>query len=256
MHVTRNYIYNRPLVRWKIIKTGNAAPSNLLHLQGARFAVEELNARSGVFGTPLELLEFDNASTEIGSQRAAEQAIASGVSAIIGASWGSHSLAMAPVLQAAPIPMISPLSTHPELTGVGEYIFRVCFTDEFQGSVMAKFAFHDLHARNATDFTPHIEQILALEPDVLFVPGYESDSAYIIMPACAPLAIIVPRIGIKIIRRPPIRRSSKATSTLFSRDQTAPEFSFMIHDPAYFREQIRQCIKHERRRLRAVRLDE
>jgi hypothetical protein len=46
------------------------------------------------------------------------------------------------------------------------------------------------------------------------------------------------------------------TITLFSRDQTAPEFSFLIHNPAYFREEIRQCIKHERRRLRAVRLEE
>lgn len=56
---------------------------------------------------------------------------------------------MAPVLQAARIPMISPFSTNPKVTLVGDCIFRVCFLDPFQGIVAAKFAFQDLNARAA-----------------------------------------------------------------------------------------------------------
>ena len=66
---------------------------------------------------------------------------------MIGASWSSHSLAMAPVLQAARIPMISPFSTNPQVTLVGNYIFRICYTDPFQGRILANFAFQDLKAK-------------------------------------------------------------------------------------------------------------
>ena len=202
--------------------TGNAAPSNVLHLQGVRIAVAELNAQGGVLGKKIELIEIDNASTEIGSKLAAKQAIKQQFVAVIGASWSSHSLAMAPLLQKAHIPMISPVSTNPRLTHIGEYIFRVCFTDAFQGSVMAQFAIQDLHAKSAavltntgnqyslqlsqvfieqfqqrdgeilleadylqeaTDFTSQLAQIISLQPDVVFVPGYERDSAYIIKQA-------------------------------------------------------------------------
>ena len=167
----------------------------------------------------IQLLEFDNASTALGSKLAAQKAVKAGVKAVFGASWSSNSLAMAPVLQAAKIPMISPYSTNPDVTLVGDYIFRVCFIDSFQGKVMANFAFQDLKAITAAvltnassrysttlskiftqsfkelggkvlfeemylqdtdDFHTYLNKIKLLQPDILFVPGHNINSARII----------------------------------------------------------------------------
>jgi branched-chain amino acid transport system substrate-binding protein len=116
-------------------------------------AVWELNERGGLLGHPIEVLEYDNRSSALGAKQAAEEAIKAGVIAVIGANRSSHSLGMAPVLQAAGIPMISPISTNPEVTKVGDYIFRACFIDDFQGELMASFAISDLRAKTAVVLT-------------------------------------------------------------------------------------------------------
>ena len=74
------------------------------------------------------------------------------VQAVIGEVASSNSLAAAPVAQEAKIPMISPSSTNPQVTEIGDYISRVCFIDPFQGSVMAKFAANTLKAKTAAIF--------------------------------------------------------------------------------------------------------
>lgn len=129
--------------------TGAAAPSNEASLHGARLAVQELNRSGGVLGKPLELVEIDNQSTPIGSKVAADRAAGMGVAAILGSAWSSHSLAIARVAQKRSIPMVTNVSTHADVTRVGDFIFRVCFIDSFQGRVMARFAHHDLNARSA-----------------------------------------------------------------------------------------------------------
>ena len=131
-------------------RCGNA---NLTYFYAARFAVEEINKKGGLLGKPIELIEIDNQSTALGSKAAAEQAVKDGVTAVIGGSRSSHALAMAPVLQAAKIPMISPSATILELTRTGDYIFRACFVDDFQGAVMATFAIRDLKAKTAVVLT-------------------------------------------------------------------------------------------------------
>lgn len=133
--------------------TGVAAEQNAPSLQGVKNAVAELNRQGGLLGRPVELLVLDNLSTPIGSLDAAERARDRGVAAIIGAAWSSHSLAIAQVAQAAGIPMVSSYSTSPALTRIGDYIFRVCYTDDFQGAVLAQFAIEDLNARTAVIFT-------------------------------------------------------------------------------------------------------
>src|SRR5205807_4265514 len=75
-----------------------------------------------------------------------------GVIAVIGETASSRSLAAAPVAQQSKIPMVSPSSTNPKVTEVGDYIFRVCFIDPFQGGVIAKFAKDSLHANTAAIF--------------------------------------------------------------------------------------------------------
>lgn len=133
-------------------QTGQAAASNHSVLSGVRIAVDEVNSNGGVLGRPVELLIFDNQSTPIGSSIAARRAVDRQVAAIIGASWSSHSLAVAEVAQQNRVPMISPLSTVPKLTAIGDMIFRICFTDEFQGRKLADFIYNDLHARSAQVF--------------------------------------------------------------------------------------------------------
>lgn len=206
-------------------KSGEAVQSykrEQSELLGTRLAVEQLNRKGGLLGRRIQLIEYDNKSTALGSKTAARQAVEDGVIAVIGSSWSSLSLAMAPVLQTARIPMISPISTSPEVTLVGDYIFRMCFIDSFQGLVMAGFARKDLHARTAvvltntgesysmglakffisqftslggkilfegdylaesTNFTPLLGKVHRQNPDVIFVPGMTRDSAYIIKQA-------------------------------------------------------------------------
>ncbi|SMC96205.1 amino acid/amide ABC transporter substrate-binding protein, HAAT family [Desulfocicer vacuolatum DSM 3385] len=127
--------------------SGGAATSNAPSIQGIRSAVQTLNKQGGLLGKKIQLMEIDNQSTPIGSSVAAEKAVRLGAVAIIGCNWSSHSLAVAKVAQREGIPMISNISTHPDVTLTGNYIFRVCFTDIIQGKAMASFARKTLKAR-------------------------------------------------------------------------------------------------------------
>lgn len=132
--------------------SGKAMNSNRPAIYGAEIAVQEINNGGGLLGRPVELVLFDNKSTPIDSYLAAQEAARAGVVGIIGAIWSSHSLAIAKVAQAHAIPMISPNSTIPSLTRMGNYIFRVCFNDDFQGNVLARFGAKELHAKTAIIF--------------------------------------------------------------------------------------------------------
>lgn len=132
--------------------TGTAAKTNRFSIDGIRLGVREINSRGGVLGKELKLIEFDNMSTPIGSKVAADKAVRAKVTAIIGAAWSSHSIAIANVAQAKKIPMISNISTNVKVTRIGDYIFRVCYIDPYQGRVMARFARKDLSAATAAVF--------------------------------------------------------------------------------------------------------
>ncbi len=202
--------------------TGIAAFDNQVVLRGLRTAVAEINGEGGVLGRPMILVEMDNRSTPLGSRKAAEAAVRDGALAVIGASWSSHSLAMAPVLQAAAVPMITPNSTHPDVTRAGNYIFRACFTDQFQGKALACFAFHRLASRRvvtlrnvsshysmelsdffrrrfvelggkvpwegryretSVDFASMLAETARVAPDLVLLPGYSRESGLIIRQA-------------------------------------------------------------------------
>ncbi len=202
--------------------TGIAAEDNFPMIQAAELAVEEINKKGGLLGAPLKLIVIDNKSSSLGSKSAAEKAVKLNVTGVIGAAWSSHSLAMAPVLQKAKIPMITPISTNPAVTKTGNYIFRICFTDDLQGKIMAAFARETLKAgtaavlrnineqysitlsdffmlsfvksggkillkgdytANAVNFTDIFVRIRRLNPDVVFIPGYSRDSGLAIRQA-------------------------------------------------------------------------
>jgi len=110
-------------------------------LDGIRFAVEKVNAAGGVKGHKVEVRGYDSQGRLEGSVSAAQRLINKDrVLLIIGDISSSGSLAIADVAQAAHVPMVTPSATHPDVTRKGDYIFRTCFVDAFQGQVMARFA--------------------------------------------------------------------------------------------------------------------
>jgi branched-chain amino acid transport system substrate-binding protein len=192
--------------------TGAAAEANAHALKGVGWAVDEINRQGGILGRAIRLRVIDNQSTPIGATLAARQAAELGVLAIVGPDWSSHSLAVARVAQPFGIPMITSLSTNPQVTRIGNYIFRICFTDDFQGKVIANFAHLELGAATACifvdvtsdyslklseifrrhfeqlggqvlleleyklkqqHFDDQLKQLAKVDPDAIFIPGHD-----------------------------------------------------------------------------------
>lgn len=124
--------------------TGAQAAYGKSSLQGIQIAVDEINASGGVLGRKIELISGDTQSKAEDAATVVTKLVQQDrVVAVLGEVASSNSLAAAPICQRASIPMISPASTNEKVTQVGDYIFRVCFIDPFQGQVMAKFAAGD-----------------------------------------------------------------------------------------------------------------
>lgn len=125
--------------------TGSEATFGISTHRGISLAFEELNQSGGVLGKKMELITLDDRSKPEEAATAATQLISENeVVAVLGEVASSRSIAMAPIAQNFKTPMISPSSTNPRVTEMGNYIFRVCFIDPFQGEVMAKFALNHL----------------------------------------------------------------------------------------------------------------
>jgi branched-chain amino acid transport system substrate-binding protein len=130
--------------------TGRDASFGEAALRGARLAVDDLNTAGGIFGRPVELVVEDNRSLPGESATAAKKLIARDkVVALIGECASARTLEAAPVAQAAGIPLVTPASTNPRVTAVGDCIFRVCFADPFQGAILATYAYKNLGLRRA-----------------------------------------------------------------------------------------------------------
>lgn len=130
--------------------TGAEATFGISTRDGIILAVEEWNKNGGLLGKQIELKAYDNQGKPEEARLSVEKLInVDNVVAVLGEVASTRSLAGAPVAQQNKVPMISPSSTNPEVTKKGDYIFRVCFIDPFQGEVMAKFAFNNLKLKKA-----------------------------------------------------------------------------------------------------------
>lgn len=214
--------------------TGDTATFGRSTDNGIRMKIEEVNARGGVLGRPLELVtEDDRSITEEARTTAQKLVQRDEVVALLGEVASSRSLAAAPEAQRARIPMISPASTNPRVTQVGEYVFRACFIDPFQGAVMAKFARETIGAKRVAilfdfkqdysvgladffrktfqsmggeivaderytsgdiEFRAQLTKIRGTRPDAIFVPGYYTEAGLIAKQA-RELGITVPLLG-------------------------------------------------------------
>jgi branched-chain amino acid transport system substrate-binding protein len=203
--------------------TGTTATFGQSNHNGLTLAVDEINSAGGVLGKKIRLLTEDDQSKPEEAATAVTKLITrDGVKAVIGEVASSRSLAAAPICQDNGIPMVSPGSTNPEVTRKGDYIFRVCYIDPFQGEVLAKFAFNSLGIRNAailkdvkndysvglaqffqetfrslggnivatqaysegdSDFKAQLTALKAANPEAVFVPGYYTEAALVVKQA-------------------------------------------------------------------------
>lgn len=186
---------------------------------GVLMAASEINQEGGINGRQIDVvIEDDRGSPEEAARKTAKLIDQDKVIAIIAGGTSGNSRAAAPKAQASHIPFISPSSTDPAVTQTGDYIFRACFVDSFQGEVMAIFAFNTLKAQTAailfdfnspygrglteyfelsfgklggeivsrlsytqgdSDFKGQLSTIRSAEPDVIYIPGYYGDVAVI-----------------------------------------------------------------------------
>src|SRR5438552_7417118 len=121
-------------------------------LKAARLAVNQINAKGGLHGRPLELRVADDSGSEDVAVRIAAQLYADpAVVAVIGHLSSGTTLAAARVYGAGatPVVMISPSASSPDLSGISPYVFRVCPSDLQHGPHLARFALQVLGARRA-----------------------------------------------------------------------------------------------------------
>jgi branched-chain amino acid transport system substrate-binding protein len=200
--------------------TGNEATFGLSTHNGIAMVIDDVNAAGGINGKKLRLISLDDeGKPEVAVNVVTRLVTQDKVHVVLGEVASSRSLAAAPVAQRYQIPMISPSSTNPKVTEVGDYIFRVCFTDPFQGLVIAKFAAGDLKAKTAAllidsksdysiglgeffkttflaqggqivseqkyvggdiDFKAQLTSIKGKKPDIVVVPGYYTEVGLIL----------------------------------------------------------------------------
>lgn len=192
--------------------SGNTSSFGQSTKNGVEMAAAEINNAGGINGRQIRIVvEDDQGEPNKAATVVSKLVNQDRVQAILGEVASSNSLAAAPKAQEAKVPMISPSSTNPAVTQVGDYIFRVCFIDPFQGEVMAKFAANNLKAKRAAilydfnsdysrglhqfftrsfkqlggevvseqsytqrdrDFSGQLTAIRSANPDVIYVPGY------------------------------------------------------------------------------------
>lgn len=214
--------------------TGKEAAFGVATRKGILLATEEINAAGGVLGRPIEYLVEDMESKPGEAATATKKLISRDkVVVVLGANASSNSLEAAPICQRERIPMMAISSTNPAVTEVGNYIFRICFIDPFQGAVLAKFARDSLHAQRLAlltsagapysiglsrvlrerfaalggqivaeqkyaegdkDFRAQLTTIRAEQPDVIAATGYYTEAALICIQARS-LGMNVPIIG-------------------------------------------------------------
>jgi branched-chain amino acid transport system substrate-binding protein len=194
-------------------------------------AIAPATPAGGVLGKKIKLITEDDQSNQDQANAAVQKLISRDkVVAILGEVASSRSLAGGSVCQKSKIPMLSPASTNNTVTDIGDYIFRICFTDDFQGAVCARFAtkrnwnkiamlvdvkqdyskglaksFKDGYKSGQIvveegyksgdrDFKAQLTKIKGIGPDAVFVPGYYGDAILIVRQA-REIGLNVPLFG-------------------------------------------------------------
>lgn len=216
--------------------TGNDATFGQSTKNGVEVALDELTAthQGKIGGLKVRVVVEDDQSRAEEAATVVQKLINQDrVIAVLGEVASSRSLAGGPICQQAGVPMITPSSTNPRVTQVGDFIFRMCFLDDFQGSVMARFTAQNLGFKQVAlltdvkndysvglaryftaafrqlggaviveqsynsgdqDFRAQLTAIKARRPQAVIVPGYYTEAGLIARQA-RELGITVPLIG-------------------------------------------------------------
>ena len=218
--------------------TGGSASFGKSAQNGIKLAIDAENAKGGVLGKKLELVVADNKSEAAEATNAMQKLVAQDkVVAVIGPNLSSASIAATSVNTGAKVLAISPMGTNPNVTvdkdgKTKDFMFRACFIDPFQGTVMANYAFKKGAKKVAIvqevsndyavglakffkdafeklggqvidvanyqtgdkDFTAVLTNIKAKNPDAIFAPGNFTESALLIKQA-RQLGIKAPFMG-------------------------------------------------------------
>jgi branched-chain amino acid transport system substrate-binding protein len=214
--------------------TGSEATFGVSTDNGIKLAVKERNAAGGIKGRQIQLIAYDDQGKSQEAVTAVTRLIQQdGVVAVLGEVASSRSIAGGQVAQRLGVPMISPSSTNPQVTKIGDMIFRVCFIDPFQGYVGAKFAHDNLKFDSAAtlynrsqaystglneefvknfqqlggkvltqqaysdgdnDFSAQLAAIKDKNPQFIYIPGYYTEVVTIAKQA-RKLGITAPLIG-------------------------------------------------------------
>jgi len=134
--------------------TGGSATFGQSSKEGMQIAVDEFNSRGGIAIDGKKLLIkpiYDDTAgqPEQAANVCRKQIDQNQIVAIVGAVMSKNSKAIGPICQSKGVVMISPASTNPDVTLIGDSIFRVCFIDPFQGTVMARYAHNNLKVTKA-----------------------------------------------------------------------------------------------------------
>ncbi len=208
-------------------------------VQGIELAFEEINKEGGVLGKQIEAVKADNKSEAAESANVTSRlATRDKVVAILGPATSGNTKAAAPIAVQNKVPLISASATADDVTvdsngKVREFIFKTCFSDSFQGVIMANFAYEDLGKKNAvllvdntsdyskglaksfketfekfggkvvneeayqakeTNFKAVLTKIKGLNPEVIYLPGYYEEVGLIVKQA-RELGITAPILG-------------------------------------------------------------
>jgi branched-chain amino acid transport system substrate-binding protein len=214
--------------------TGALSTFGVSSIQGAKLAVEEINGAGGILGQPIQLIVEDNGSKAGETATILRKFISQDkVAAVLGGLTSSSTMEGAPLAQAAKLPLLTPSATNIAVTKIGDYIFRSCFIDPFTGQMMARFALDRLRAKQAivitdvkqdysvgltdairlyfsqngakplstlsyssgdTDFRTQLTAVRMAHPEVVFLPGYYTEAALILLQA-RQLGIKCPFVG-------------------------------------------------------------
>ncbi|MEK6627093.1 MAG: ABC transporter substrate-binding protein [Bdellovibrionota bacterium] len=214
--------------------TGATATFGVFQLHGAQMAIEEINAKGGINGKKIKHINYDNKSDGDETLAVVNRLISQDkVVAIMGEATSGRSKIGGQVAQQNKVPMLTSSATNTEVTKIGNYIFRACFIDPFQGMVMAKFMTENLKLKKAAilrdikndysvglsdifaqklkaaggevvtdiayqegdiDFKSQLTAIKAKNVEAIFVPGYYNEVALIAKQA-KELGMSMPLLG-------------------------------------------------------------
>lgn len=203
--------------------TGSVSQYGISTSNGAKLAIKEINEAGGILGKQVDFVLYDEKGDAVEAVTQYDRLVQKdNIVALIGDITTKPTIAVAQKAAQDNIPMITPTGTGASITEIGNNIFRACFTDPFQGELMANYATDKLGAKTAavlydtgddystgiaeafkqeagtlglevvayegyttgsTDFNAQLTKIKSVNPDVIMVPCYYQDASQIIVQA-------------------------------------------------------------------------